>query len=203
MSISTGSIGCAGSCSCSSGMADTVTSPRVQKGNTHPTRPADVHSTKPNAADAWRSEITGRINWFPDQFDQFLDQLVPSSKPYAPTHDISDAFSSFNPVKGQEVWSYDSLVSALSPSFLLTTDMGTDQGIGRAGLKVRQKEETRLLQHAQNSHALPFSRFRATELVDVARCLCLLPWEIDCNRRSQELSLATYRHGHRSKAVPF
>ncbi|KAI0692471.1 hypothetical protein C8T65DRAFT_522545, partial [Cerioporus squamosus] len=65
------------------------------------------------AAENWRAEITGRIHWFPGQFDQFLDDLLPSSVPHEPTNDIDNAFSAFNPEKGKEVWSYNGLIAGL------------------------------------------------------------------------------------------
>ncbi|RPD54811.1 hypothetical protein L226DRAFT_515198 [Lentinus tigrinus ALCF2SS1-7] len=91
MSISTASISSPCSCSCSS----------------------DVHTQKAAAAASWRAEITGRIHFFPGQFDQYIDDLVPASKAYRPARDISDAFSLYSPEKGREVDSYPGLITGM------------------------------------------------------------------------------------------
>ncbi len=114
-------------------MADTFTSPRHKRGNTHPVRPAEVHSTKAAAAEAWRAEMTGRCHWFPGQFDNFLDDLLPSSVPYEPMNNITDAFSSFQPVKGKEVLSYDGLVSTVCSLPLYPTKVVADRGTEPSG----------------------------------------------------------------------
>ena len=68
-------------------------------------------------AEAWDSELKGRINTFNKDVVEYINTVVPSSSdhPFDPSllPIPDDVFKCYNPVKGQEVASYPGLVSAL------------------------------------------------------------------------------------------
>ncbi|KAI0648716.1 hypothetical protein C8Q79DRAFT_1007290 [Trametes meyenii] len=89
--------------------------PRSLKGAQHPAKThEEVKRDSPVQIDGWASELSGRVLEFPHGVDEFIDILLPCSKPYKLTGNIDDAFSQYMPIKGKkEKDSYPGLVKGL------------------------------------------------------------------------------------------
>lgn len=76
----------------------------------------DVNHYSHGVQFAWASELAERVHLYQGSYDDFFNLLIPCSTPYTPSDLEVDnnghgPFHEFNPSAGQEIYSYDPLVS--------------------------------------------------------------------------------------------
>ncbi|KAI0763861.1 hypothetical protein BD413DRAFT_483568 [Trametes elegans] len=110
MSLSSASLSSVSSCYGYSG-TPTAPSPRKCTGGGPANTRADVVQQAQLAKDAWNRQLADRILQYKHSVDDFIDTVLPCSKPWRRNGSVHTAFAGYMPSSGKEVAGYPKLVS--------------------------------------------------------------------------------------------